>query len=790
MSNVVKHPDGSVWKDGVMIQGPTGVTGTNIGPHGPTGVPDGFRRLPDGTLVPKGGAADLGSNTFGTPATRPTVRTRPTVKHTDTWADVTTESPQGAQDAAKAYSDAYDAGIAAGMTDKEARDQGFAAVTSRNWETGEVYGQPPPGDGSTPPPPPPGDGSEPPPPPGSGLATPEDVQRHFSLSPQQYHKRGNAQAWNRKYERETGRGVDWTHDYSQQWLDSQDTGEPERDANGNLILEVRTTVEGGNKIVEKIDTNGTVVSRTVTPYTVNQMNDGEIDTSDAVDGAVDGAPGALSKIAPGGVDVDIAQVSIAIGNLRRTSSDAQIRAVLRDHGLTEDQINQGFLVASGANIEDVLPPDTTPPPDPDLQGMEDSGDLMADLEGLLRGRINTTGLDDIGKRDLADFDEAQRLGRRQTIEELNRLGLVDLGRGAGASADVLGAFDEGTARGRLDISAQAQERRDAIIDDLFKLDAQGTSKLESEVRLKMLQDSIDSRDQEALFNAVVDILGPNGLGILDDVGGSVVEGVGTIFGGDDDEGLVQQVIRAVNPDGSLDIKDEGIKFLLDQGYTKEEVIGQLTQHILSNRALGLLADGSLNLADDGVKFLLGQGYTQKEIAAQIGASVGGSGALLSSAVIPIVGWAGLAALSLWAGHTMLTSSSTVTYKGKQYSLDDPGEMKRYSDAFLADHPTSIRLYTKPGNINHFQRYPNEISTEDLTTLFSSLSRKLTAMDAHQFGNGDWGQDFVMVMGELQRRGVDPNQIRQAAIQDSPASPEWHQGQMETMLRAVESRGIN
>ena len=142
MPNVVKHPDGSVWKDGVMIQGPTGVRGTNIGPHGPTGVPDGFRRLPDGTLVPKGGAADLGSNTFGTPAARPTVRTRPTVRHTDTNLPVTTESPQHAQDATKAYRDAYDAGIAAGMTDKEAEDQGFAAslASLRNWQAGEVHG--------------------------------------------------------------------------------------------------------------------------------------------------------------------------------------------------------------------------------------------------------------------------------------------------------------------------------------------------------------------------------------------------------------------------------------------------------------------------------------------------------------------------------------------------------------------------------------------------------------------------------------------------------------------------
>ena len=171
-------------------------------------------------------------------------------------------------------------------------------------------------------------------------------------------------------------------------------------------------------------------------------------------------------------------------------SDDLIRQSMETAGFTPEQINQGFLalgaatkvvdpvvsgtngvdpVVSGTNgatdTEDIFTPDDlSTTPDPDFQGLGDTGDILADLTDLLRNRLNTTGLDPIGERDLADFEELRKRGRKQSIEELNRLGLVDLGRGAGASADVLGTFDTGTSRGRLDIIAQAQKRRDEDID--------------------------------------------------------------------------------------------------------------------------------------------------------------------------------------------------------------------------------------------------------------------------------------------------------------------------------------
>ena len=246
----------------------------------------------------------------------------------------------------------------------------------------------------------------------------------------------------------------------------------------------------------------------------------------------------------------------------RGYSDDLIRQSMVTAGFTPEQIDQGFLalgagtngvdpvvsgtngvdpvvsgtngvdpVVSGTNgatdTEDIFTPDDlSTTPDPDFQGLGDTGDILADLTTLLRNRLNTTGLDAIGERDLADFLELRGRGREQSIEELNRLGLYDLGRGAGASADVLGTFDTGTARGRLDINAQAQIRRDKAIEDLFEVVAQGTSKTDVEARLKLLQDSIESRDQLALFNGVIDILGPNGLNLLASAGDWVRRRVG------------------------------------------------------------------------------------------------------------------------------------------------------------------------------------------------------------------------------------------------------------------------
>ena len=83
----------------------------------------------------------------------------------------------------------------------------------------------------------------------------------------------------------------------------------------------------------------------------------------------------------------------------------------------------------------------------------------------------------------------------------------------------------------------------------------------------------------------------------------------------------------------------------------------------------------------------------------------------------------------------------------------------------------------------FQRDAAQVETGQLEALFTDLNRQLLAMDPHEFGKGSRGQDYVLAMGELMRRGADPLVIRQeiwdqsalTQVADQPAtgtSQEW------------------
>ena len=104
-------------------------------------------------------------------------------------------------------------------------------------------------------------------------------------------------------------------------------------------------------------------------------------------------------------------------------------------------------------------------------------------------------------------------------------------------------------------------------------------------------------------------------------------------------------------------------------------------------------------------------------------------------------------------------------------------------------PNTLKLFSDGGQMSAFQRDAAQVETDQLEALFSDLNGQLKAFDPSQFGSGSRGQDYVIAMGELQRRGIDPLAIQQEA-RDSATSPEWFDHLLETMLRAVESRGIN
>ena len=167
----------------------------------------------------------------------------------------------------------------------------------------------------------------------------------------------------------------------------------------------------------------------------------------------------------------------------------------------------------------------------------------------------------------------------------------------------------------------------------------------------------------------------------------------------------------------------------------------------------------------------------------------GPGALAAQ-LASFAGPAGVAAVVIWAGHTILTSASTVTYKGKKYKLDNKQNMRAYTDARIKDQPNTLKLFSDGGQMSEFQRDASQVETSQLEDLFASLNRQLLAIDPHEFGSGNKGQDYVIAMGELQRRGVDPLAIQKEAWSNSSSAPEHHTHLLETMLRSVESRGIN
>ena len=167
----------------------------------------------------------------------------------------------------------------------------------------------------------------------------------------------------------------------------------------------------------------------------------------------------------------------------------------------------------------------------------------------------------------------------------------------------------------------------------------------------------------------------------------------------------------------------------------------------------------------------------------------GPGAL-AARLASFAGPVGVAAVVLWAGHTILTSGSTVDYKGKKYKLDNEQDMRKYTDARIKDQPNTLKLFNEGGQVSEFQRDAAQVETSQLEDLFASLNRQLLATDPHQFGSGNKGQDYVIAMGELIKRGVDPLAIQKEAWSTSSSAPEYHTHLLESMLRSVESRGIN
>ena len=152
----------------------------------------------------------------------------------------------------------------------------------------------------------------------------------------------------------------------------------------------------------------------------------------------------------------------------------------------------------------------------------DTDDNIQNILTYLQETLTQTeGIDDIAVNELADFSRSSKRAQEQLLEDLNRLGLTVAGSGDAEAA--LGEFAAGVLAEKRQIRADSAVRLRENIDSLIKATGLQVSQTEADARIKMLQDSIESRDQLALFNGLIAVLGPDALDLLGPIGEKIKE---------------------------------------------------------------------------------------------------------------------------------------------------------------------------------------------------------------------------------------------------------------------------
>ena len=196
----------------------------------------------------------------------------------------------------------------------------------------------------------------------------------------------------------------------------------------------------------------------------------------------------------------------------------------------------------------------------------DTDDNIQNILTYLQETLTQTeGIDNIAVKELADFSRSSKRAQEQLLEDLNRLGLVGLESGDAQAA--LGEFAAGVLAEKRQIRADSDARIRDNIDKLIEVAGLEVTAAGQEERIKMLQDSIESRDQLALFNGLMAILGPEGLDLLSGLPGAVVDAVKK---GKD----LWDKIREGSDDAALAaiLASEAYKRLRKQGLTEKEAI--------------------------------------------------------------------------------------------------------------------------------------------------------------------------------------------------------------------------
>ena len=196
--------------------------------------------------------------------------------------------------------------------------------------------------------------------------------------------------------------------------------------------------------------------------------------------------------------------------------------------------------------------------------MPDTDDTINDILTYLRDASETQdGIDNIAADDLNQLSASAERAQEQLLEDLNRLGLVGLESGDAQAA--IGEFKGEVLAEESRIRRESDERIRDNIDKLIEVAGLEVTEGGQEERIKMLQDSIESRDQLALFNGLMAILGPEGLDLLAGFPEAVVDAVkkGKALWDKIREGSDEAALAAI-------LASEAYKRLRKQGKTDEE----------------------------------------------------------------------------------------------------------------------------------------------------------------------------------------------------------------------------
>jgi hypothetical protein len=170
--------------------------------------------------------------------------------------------------------------------------------------------------------------------------------------------------------------------------------------------------------------------------------------------------------------------------------------------------------------------------DIDRPGIPDTDDTIQDILTYLRDASQTEdGIDNIAARDLNKLSRSAEKAQEQLMEDLNRLGLAGMETGDAQAA--IGEFKGAILARQDEIRAGSDERIRDNIDKLINVAGLEVTKAAHDENIKSLKDSIESRDQLALFNGLLDLLGPSGMNLLSGVfdDGGAGPGTGPDFGG-------------------------------------------------------------------------------------------------------------------------------------------------------------------------------------------------------------------------------------------------------------------